>query len=244
MVHAQAENMSRETRRVIQNGLVTGKTLPDMVREIIPPRGSVAPAVLRRARNDAMSVTRTTVNAVQNFAAVESYRAIGERRERQLPLRRSSRRANHRDLPRTGRQGARNDDDSAPRPPMHINCRSSVVPIVNDAFLSKTEQKTQPLTFGSYGSWLETQSDVAAGFDSGRQRADLWRNGRMTLADAVDSDNRVLSLEQLRARLGIAAPARALGGAVTDPSTLFVTRPEPRHQRDRRQGAGRTARDA
>jgi SPP1 gp7 family putative phage head morphogenesis protein len=210
---AQANTMSRETRRAIQNGLVTGRSLPEIVRDIVPPRTSVAPAVFRRARNEVTAVTRTTVNAVQNFAAVESYRAAGNDISdsyRFVAVRDSRTSAICRAL---DGKIFRNDDDSAPRPPMHINCRSSVVPIVNDAFLSKTAQKNQPLTFGSYASWLETQSDSQQNSILGSQRADLWRNGRMTLADAIDADNRVLSLSELRARLGLNAPAHA-GGVV------------------------------
>lgn len=209
---AQAENMSRETRRVIQNGLLTGRTLPDMVRQIIPPRGSVAPAVLRRARNDAMAVTRTTVNAVQNFAALESYIAAGEDVSdsfRLIAVRDSRTTAICRALDGLVQ---RNDDPAAKRPPFHIGCRTSVSPIVTDAFQSKRDQKTQPLTFGSYGSWLREQTSSEQDSILGATRADLWRNGRMTLADAVDSDNRVLTLEQLRQRLGISAarvPAHA-----------------------------------
>jgi hypothetical protein len=69
--------MSRETRRLIQNGLLQGKSIPEMVRGIVPPKLSIEPALYRQARSNSFSIIRTTVNAVQNHAAVESYRAAG-----------------------------------------------------------------------------------------------------------------------------------------------------------------------
>lgn len=211
---AQANNMSIETRRVIQNGLIQGKSLPDMVREIVPPRGSVNPSVLRRVRNDATSVVRTTVNAVQNHAAIESYRAAGadvSSSYRYVAVRDARTTAICRAL--DGKVFS-NDDPDAPRPPQHIGCRSAIVPIVNDAFLSKSAQKGQPLTFGSYATWLRAQSDSEQNSILGAARADLWRNNRMTLADAIDSDGRTLTLEQLRARLGVAATRSHAGVSI------------------------------
>jgi SPP1 gp7 family putative phage head morphogenesis protein len=206
---AQAQGMSRETRRAIQNGLLQGKSLPEIASAIVPPRNSVNPAVYRRARNEATMITRTTVNAVQNHAAVESYIAAGDdvsdsyrfvavRDARTTPICRSL----------DGKVFS-NSDPTAPQPPMHVGCRSGVVPIVNGAFLTKTAQRNQPMTFGSYGEWLRTQGNGIQDSILGATRADMWRRGRMTLADAVDADGRTLSLEELAKRLGLSStPAR------------------------------------
>ena len=199
---AQAAGMSRETRRTIQNGLVQGKSIPEMVKAIVPPRGSVEPAVYRRARHDAIAITRTTVNAVQSHSARETYLAAGSEvtdSYRFVAVRDARTSATCRAL---DGKVFRNDNDTAPRPPMHINCRSTTVPLVRAEFLSRKEQMT-PLTFGSYGEWLREQSTSQQDAILGPTRATWWRSGRMTLADAVDSDNRVLTLAQLRNRLPI-----------------------------------------
>jgi SPP1 gp7 family putative phage head morphogenesis protein len=200
---AQAAGMSRETRRAIQNGLLQGKSIPEIASAIVPPRNSVNPAVFRRARNEGTLIARTTVNAVQNNAAVQSYLAAGGdvsdsyrfvavRDSRTTPICRAA-----------DGKIFRNDDPTGLRPPLHIGCRSTVVPIVNDAFLTKKDQKEQPLTFSSYGQWLGTQSSSVQDSILGPTRADLWRAGTMTLADAVDQDNRTLSLAELRKRLSL-----------------------------------------
>jgi hypothetical protein len=60
-------------------------------------------------------------------------------------------------------------------------------------------------TFGSYGEWLRSQGNGIQDSILGATRADLWRRGRMTLADAVDADGRTLSLEELAKRLGLSS---------------------------------------
>ena len=210
---AQAAGMSRETRRLIQNGLLQGKSVPEMVRSIVPPRTSMEPALYRRARNDAMVITRTTVNAVQNHAARETYTAAGDDvtdSYRYVAVRDSRTTAICRAL---DGKVFRNDNDTAPRPPQHPGCRSTTVALVKAEFLSRSEQMV-PLTFGSYAEWLRGQSSSQQDSILGATRADWWRTGKITLADAIDEDNRVLTLAQLRARLPIESRVPApVGGA-------------------------------
>ena len=199
---AQAAGMSRETRRLIQNGLLQGKSIPEMVKSIMPPRSSTEPAIYRRARIEAMAITRTTVNAVQNHAAQESYLAAGNDvtdSYRYVAVRDARTSAICRAL---DGKVFRNDNATAPRPPRHINCRSTTVAIVRAEFMPRAEQMA-PLTFGSYAEWLRGQSTGQQDAILGPTRATWWRDGRMTLADAVDDDNRVLTLAQLRKRLPI-----------------------------------------
>jgi SPP1 gp7 family putative phage head morphogenesis protein len=199
---AQAAGMSRETRRLIQNGLLQGKSIPEMVRSIVPPKMSIEPALYRQARSNSFSIIRTTVNAVQNNAAVQSYRAAGNDTSDSFKL------SAVRDARTTAICRAldglvqRNDNPNAKRPPFHIGCRTTCIPIVNARFLARSVQ-TQPLTFDSYNDWLKAQTGSLQDTILGPARADYWRRGKMTLADAIDEDQRVLTLPQLRKRLGL-----------------------------------------
>lgn len=209
---AQAQSMSRETRRIIQNGLLQGKSLPEMVRQIVPPRASLDPSLFRRARTDATSIVRTTVNAVQNYGAQRGYEAAGEdvtESYRLLAVRDSRTTAICRAL--DGNE-YRYDDPAKRIPPFHINCRTSPIPIVNTALVAKSAQ-TGPFSFGSYAEWLRGESATSQNSILGPARADMWRSGRMTLADAVDDDNRVLTLDELRKRLPVKGRAPALAGS-------------------------------
>jgi SPP1 gp7 family putative phage head morphogenesis protein len=200
---AQAAGMSRETRRVIQNGLLQGKTLPEIVRGIVPPRSSVEPAVYRRARSDGMSIVRTTVNAVQNYGAMQGYEGAGDDvsdRYALIAVRDARTTAICRAL--DGKE-FRYSDPHRRIPPFHVGCRTSTRPIVNGVPDAST------FTFGSYGEWLRGQAKGVQDTILGPTRAEWWRTNKMSLADAVDGDNRVLTLRQLRERLNLTAPRRS-----------------------------------
>lgn len=205
----QAETMSRETRRVIQKGLLEGKGPADIIRQIIPARGSVAPAVYRRARNEATAITRTTVTAVQNHAAQESYANLPE--DVSDSYRYTAIRDSHTTPICRALDGKvyRYNDPKKKVPPQHVGCRSSVVPLVRDASGKFIEPVQTPHSFASYNDWLRAQSGAAQNQILGPTRAEFWRSGKMTLADAIDSDNRVLTLAQLRERLAIKEVAGA-----------------------------------
>jgi SPP1 gp7 family putative phage head morphogenesis protein len=210
---AQAQGMSRETRRLIQNGLLQGKSIPEMVRQIVPPRSSMDTSLFRRARGDATSIVRTTVNAVQNYGAQRGYEAAGEDvtdSYRLLVVRDARTSAICRGL---ADRVFRYDDPRKMVPPFHISCRTTPIPIVKGASLSLSEQKTIPHTFGSYADWLRGQSASQQDSILGPTRASWWREGRLTIADAIDDDNRVLTLDQLRKRLPVKASAPSLAGA-------------------------------
>lgn len=87
------------------------------------------------------------------------------------------------------------------------NCRSTTLAVIKGAEVSEAEQKSQPLTMQSMGAWLTAQPVTTQNQILGATRAQLFRDGRMKLADAIDQDNRVLTLAQLRATLGLDQPA-------------------------------------
>lgn len=198
---AQAETMSRETRRVIQQALIEGKGPADLIRQIIPARGSVAPAVYRRARNEATAITRTTVTAVQSHAAQESYSNLPE--EVSDEYRYSAIRDSRTTAICRGLDGKRYryDDPKKKVPPQHIGCRSSTIPLVKDANGKIIELSKAPHTFASYDEWLRSQGSGVQDKILGAGKAELWRSRKLSLADFIDQDNRVLSLDQLRDKI-------------------------------------------
>jgi SPP1 gp7 family putative phage head morphogenesis protein len=207
---AQAQTMSRETRRVIQQGLVEGKSPLVISRRILADARTEGPVLVRRAINEARIIARTTVNAVQNAATMasnealprsisDSYRLVAVHDRRTSAICRA-----------LDGNIYRYDDPQRRVPPFHVNCRTTTFPILKGAELSVGDQKNTPLSFKAYGDWLQTQSIAVQNEILGPTRAAWWRDGTMTLADAIDLDNRVLALEQLRARFGIAA-ARHVG---------------------------------
>jgi SPP1 gp7 family putative phage head morphogenesis protein len=205
----QATSMTMNAKRIIQQGLVEGKGPADIARRILAPDRAMgpklSPALSKRAKAEARAITRTTVNAVQNDATRQSYR--------QLPASVSDswRFLAVRDARTTiicvaldGRI-FRFDDDTAPWPPRHVGCRSSTIAVIKGAEVSESDQKSLPLTMQSMSAWLAGQPITTQNEILGVTRAQLFRDGRMKLADAIDQDTRVLTLAQLRETLGLGA---------------------------------------
>lgn len=212
---AQLGTMSVATRRTIQQGLVQGLPTREISRLIVPSTTSTEPAVLKRAQRDATAITRTAVTAVHNDAAqtsykdaggdiTNSYRYVAVRDNRTTPQCRAA----------DGRV-FRYDDPARLIPPLHFSCRSTTIPLLAGGLAAKLGLGlgAGPVhSFATYDDWLKAQSQTEQNGILGPTRADLWRSGRMTLADAVDQDGRTLTLKQLREKVApaIAAPAGAL----------------------------------
>lgn len=208
----QAATMSREARRLIQQGLVAGKGIAAIASRLLAGQRADGPVLSRRAAQEAKMISRTTVNAVQNDATrasnsalprsiSDSYRWVSVRDRKTSVI----------CIALDGRV-FKYDGDGAQYPPAHIGCRSTTAPLIKGASVSLADQRSSPLTMRSFDEWLKSQDLAAQNAMLGPTRAGLWRDGRMTLADAIDSDNRVLTLSQLRARLGVGTRAGALAG--------------------------------
>lgn len=210
---AQAQTMSRETRRIIQQGLIEGKGNGELARRIMAPDRAMGPklppALIRRARREAEAITRTTVNAVQNDASMQSYSQLPASvsdsyrllvvRDRRTSVICAALAAANRTY--------RYSDPQRAVPPFHISCRTGVQPILKGIDLSVMAQKNAPMNLRSYGDWLTQQPTTTQNDILGVTRAGFFRDGKISLADAIDADNRVLTLAQLREKIGLDALA-------------------------------------
>lgn len=204
---AQARTMTLETKRIIQQGLIDGKSPADISRRVLADQRAQGPVLSRRAKQEARSIVRTTVNAVQNDATRASYDQLPDSVSdswRFLAVR--DNRTTLICLSLDGRV-FRFDDETAPWPPRHIGCRSTTNAVVKGAEQSMAEQTSQPLTLRSMADWLKAQPITVQNDLLGPTRAGLFRDGTMKLTDALDADNRVLTLAELRAALGLDALA-------------------------------------
>jgi SPP1 gp7 family putative phage head morphogenesis protein len=204
---AQARTMTVETKRILQQGLVEGKGTTDIARRITADARTAGPVLSRRAKADAAAISRTTVNAVQNDAAMASYERLPASVSdsyRLLIVRDTRTSKICLGLALSGRIVYRYDDPNRKVPPLHILCRTGVQPILKGAEQSVADQKA-PITMGDYATWLTAQPVTVQNDLLGVTRAGLWRSGRMRLADAIDADARVLTLKELRAKLGLDA---------------------------------------
>lgn len=207
---AQAAKMTVETKRVIQQGLVEGKHSTEIARRILAPAKAAAKAgeaapVSRRAVNEAKIVARTTVSAVQSDATTKSNAALPRSVSDSYLLvavldKRTSAVCRAKD-------GLvyKYDDPNAEHPPFHLGgCRTTERALLKGAALTLQAQKTPP-TMRGYSDWLTKQPTTVQNEILGPTRAQWFRDKKMTLAEAIDSDNRILTLPQLRTKLGLDA---------------------------------------
>lgn len=197
----QASDMSTETRRQIQMGLLQGETPQQIVRRVMPA-DTMSPAVLRTARRNASTLVRTTVTTVHNNAALETMIAAGPKvtnAYRYVAVRDARTSTICRALSNKVFEFV---DPKKKMPPQHPNCRSTIVAEVNYSKLGlPTPAADSALSFQSYDAWLREQSSDMQSVILGPSRAALYTSGRVTLPEMIATDNRTLTLEQLRSRL-------------------------------------------
>jgi SPP1 gp7 family putative phage head morphogenesis protein len=205
---AQARTMADRTRRQIQQGLLLGEGPREIARRIIPVRAeATTPAVYRQARAQAQTITRTATTAVSNEAAVATYQAAPDGVLRGVQFRatlddRTSAVCRARDG-----KVYRVDDPKLPKPPLHLSCRSALVPVLNYRALGLSSPPGDgAIGFTDYATWLREQPLADQNAILGKGRAELWRSGKVTLADMVDADDRVITLKELRERYGVSGP--------------------------------------
>jgi|TARA_R110000868_G_scaffold210882_2_gene460966 SPP1 gp7 family putative phage head morphogenesis protein len=96
-----------------------------------------------------------------------------------------------------------------PKPPAHFSCRSTIAPVVLPEFNLFDTSKTKRPSKGSsgtkqvpastnYGQWLKGQSQSFQAEVLGKTKAQLFREGNLSLGQFVDQSGRSLTLDELR----------------------------------------------
>ena len=96
-----------------------------------------------------------------------------------------------------------------PRPPIHFNCRSTVIPLVKEEFrILKDGDSTRPAVTDkgaeqvdsrtTYNSWLKRQPKGFQEEVLGEQRMKLFRDGKLSLDSFVDENYVPLTLDELK----------------------------------------------
>lgn len=194
-------NRQRGLRRAVNDGLVNGRGPRVIAREVR--------SVLGTTQRHAESVVRTAVNHVSAYAREEAYAANPDIVAEVRYLATLDARTTDICASLDGQVFKVNE---GPRPPMHHQCRSTTVPIVKawDKIPGIDASKLPPATRQSmngkvplkltYNEWLKTQPASIQNEVLGKGKADLFRRGKISMADLVDRNYNPLTLEQLRAR--------------------------------------------
>ena len=90
--------------------------------------------------------------------------------------------------------------DEGPIPPLHVNCRSSVAPVIEgvEPFGTRASIKGPVSAKTNFAEWLERLPADEQEMVLGKAKAEAWRSGKLKLKDMLGADLQPLTLAQLR----------------------------------------------
>jgi SPP1 gp7 family putative phage head morphogenesis protein len=194
-----AAGTSREVMTAVQAGITRGSVTKEIAAEVFG-------LVNTRTKAQAETVVRTAANMAGSVARSEVYRAnsdVLKGEEYSAVLDGST------TITCASLDGNIYPVGVGPLPPLHYNCRSVRVPVVDDAFKALREGSTRASMTGpvssqtTYNSWLGRQSKEFQVEVLGAERAELFRSGGLTLSKFTDDAGRVYTLDELKAREGL-----------------------------------------
>jgi hypothetical protein len=217
---AQSEAFKFKYKAAVRQGLANAETNQQIISRLVgKPRLGIS-GVLDIARRDAASLVNTSVQAVANDARLATFKANSDVL---TALKQISTLDGHTTLICIAYSGATWELDGTPLkgspafnggPPRHFNCRSVIVPITKTfAQLGINLPEPKPTTRASdlgpiaaktsFDDFLKRKGQAFQDEILGVGRAELWREGKITLRDLVSGDGNPLSLAALRRKAGL-----------------------------------------
>ncbi len=193
--------------QAIRLGVVQGSTTDEIVRSI---RGTKAAGysdgILDISRRSAQSIVRTAVSHVSNVAAQETWQENSHVVKAWQFLATLDSRTT---ITCAGLSGRSFPLGQGPIPPRHIRCRSVSIPVtksfrelgVDADEVPKGKRASmdgQVAGDTTFSSWLTAKGAATQDQILGKTRADLFRSGKLDLAQFIRNDGTVLTLEQLK----------------------------------------------
>lgn len=216
---SQAKDTASSFQTAVRQGLVAAETTPQIVGRV---RG-----VMNISKRSAKTLVHTSAQSVANSAREK----IFEDNSDVMSGKEWSAALDRRTCPSCGvRDGKRWTIDNKPIdhaipytiPPQHFQCRCSMIPVlktwkelgINMDELSDSTRASMEgqVTDKTFADWLKRKTETDPTFADrtlGKGRAELWRNGKITM-DQMISGGKPLSLSELQAKYGKALPAKAL----------------------------------
>lgn len=208
-VSEHAASVRMRLRNSIRMGVAQGEGIDQIVRRV---RGTKAAGyrdgVMEVNRRGAEAMVRTAVSHTVNAARAVTYE---ENADLVKGVRWVSTLDSRTSITCASLDGRVFPLSSGPRPPAHVNCRSSTAPVLKSwkelgIPLGEAPSGTRASMDGqvaggvTYGGWLGTRTRAFQDEVLGPTRADLWRRGKVPLEKFTDYSGRSLTLEQLRGR--------------------------------------------
>lgn len=206
-------NAALAVKRTIQQGLIEGLSSGDIARRIVRQQAvkKGESNAYRAARGRALGLVRTVTSSITSHADAALFSSQGSEITQQYVFRAT---LDQRTSPICiGNDGRvfRYDEAFAPIPPLHMLCRSTIIPLLNTAKMAPKVRQSLidaglalgpgQRTMAKYATWFGQQTETMQNSILGVGKAELFRSGKISLADLVNSDGRTLTLAELRKKL-------------------------------------------
>lgn len=212
---AQAADTLFKFTAQVRQGLANAETNQQIIGRIVGTRAN--PGVMEVARRNAASLVQTSVQAVANDARLETFRQNADVIQGLMQVSTLDSHTSQICIAYSGAQWdlEGNPINGAPAfnggPPRHFNCRSVIIPltetfkqlgfdIAEPSATTRTSSNGPIAAKTSFNAFLKRKGDAYQNEMLGAGRADLWREGKITLRDLVNGQGRPLTLEELQAR--------------------------------------------
>ena len=190
-----SEAAGRDAMRVVQAGVLEGKTSQQMAR-------GVAELVTTRSRRQAETVVRTAVNGIGGAARNDVYAANSDILEGERVVSTLDGRTT---LLCMGEDGKLYPVGRGQMFPAHYGCRTLRVPVIKEQYRIVVQGERASMDGPvsnqlKYGGFLKRQSVEFQNDTLGPRRAELFRSGKIKIDQFTDDLGRTLSLDELAAR--------------------------------------------
>jgi SPP1 gp7 family putative phage head morphogenesis protein len=207
------QKMALDTRnnvmRTVRYGIASGQTTDEIVRELLGTRAAgYKDGILDATRRSANALVRTAASSVATQAREEVFKENEDILDGEMWVAT----LDDRTCVECGAlDGVKFEIDDGERPPIHPNCRCTMVPVVKSwKQLGIDLEEAPPGTRSSmdgevpstvnFEDWLNGQDEATQAEVLGATRADLFRSGDLTIKDFVDTDTgKLMTLDQLKA---------------------------------------------
>ncbi|WP_022684550.1 phage minor head protein [Sphingobium bisphenolivorans] len=212
----QAEDTAFKFAAQVRQGVINGEAQERIVARIVGRNGE--PGIMEVSRRNARALVHSAVMSAANSARLATYR---KNSKFTAGIRWLSTLDSHTCLTCAALDGASWDLDGEPIkgtsldlrfPPAHWNCRCVLSPVpkgLNDIFgagidemiaaKSMRASKDGPVANQNFNDFLKRQSPEFIERVLGVKRAELYRQGKLSLRDLVSGTGRPLTLDELRA---------------------------------------------
>ena len=212
-----------DIERTIKNGVVLGQTNDQIAKALVGNGSDKGPEPFARSRRDVKAIVRTGVQTIANETRLATYEENADIIKALQWVSTLDSRTSDICMARAGKTWAfpslkpiGHDIPWNGGPPAHWACRSTVLPITKtfaeidgvDAVSPDITPKTRSSMDGqvaadlTFDDFLKGKPQSFADEMLGKGRAQLWREGKITLSELLSAKGTPLTLTQLKAKYG------------------------------------------